>query len=183
MEGAGRLGVVGVELGAVDTDMGVAGVVGVTGEAGMGDMRPLRGTSVEARVEEAIICSMHEGERALSGSSSLSPWTLMSGSARGLARCPTPGPISTLVSHESMAMRCDGGGVTARRLRRCPGTSPYPLVGLGGEAEVVGLTGEASDGGLCTAGGLGLRRGACACAASSSDIAIVMLAIAGSGAE
>ena len=74
MEGAGRLGVVGVELGAVDTDMGVAGVVGVTGEAGMGDMRPLRGTSVEARVEEAIICSMHEGERALSGSSSLSPW-------------------------------------------------------------------------------------------------------------
>ena len=89
------------------------------------------------------------------------------------------------VSHEStVAIRCDGGGVTARRLRRCPGTSPYSnalAVGLAGDAGAVGLTGE----GLSTGGGLGLRRDdcECACAASSSDIAIVMLAMAGSGAE
>lgn len=163
------MGVVGVEQ----------GVVGVTGDAGMGDMRPLRGTSAGAGAEDIITRPMHE----LSGSDCSSASTSMSGGdARGLTRwwCPSPIPSPTLVSHESkVAMRCDGGGVTARRLRRCPGTSPYTPVGLVGDTGEVGLTGE----GLATGGGLGLRRRDCACAASSSDIAIVMLAMAGSGAE
>ncbi len=73
------MGVVGVE----PADIGVTGVVGVTGDAGMGDMRPLRGIFLEA---EEIICSMHAGSCALSGSSSLASSILMSGPARGLTQ-------------------------------------------------------------------------------------------------
>ena len=63
------MGVVGVEV----------GVMGVTGEAGMGDIRPPRGMTAGA--EEMVICSMH----VPFGPSSAS--TLMSGGeARGLTR-------------------------------------------------------------------------------------------------
>ena len=80
-----------------------------------------------------------------------------------------------------MTIRCEGGGVTARRRRRCPGASPFGLAGLAGEAGLTGERGEAGEAGETGEAGTGLGLRCMGCAVNSRDIAIV--AMVGKGAE